>query len=149
MRCRTRGERDERGGGFIIFIFFEAPSPPFSNLSYDYNGRMFKFGFVGSAARCPSACAAQSNASPNGNVEADAMASIIAHELTETTSDPELDAWFDDAGLENADKCAWQFGPGVYAAKGGGYANTRIGARDFLLQLNWANRATAGYCDNK
>lgn len=121
---------------------------PLLFLSYDYNGRMFKFGFVGSASRCPSACAAQSNASPNGNVEADAMASIIAHELTETTSDPELDAWFDDAGLENADKCAWQFGS-VYAAKGGGYANAKIGARDFLLQLNWANKATAGFCDNK
>jgi hypothetical protein len=110
---------------------------------------MFKFGFVGSTARCPSACAAQSNGSPNNNVEADGMASIIAHELTETTSDPELDAWFDDAGLENADKCAWNFG-NVYASPGGGgYANTQVGSRYFLLQLNWANKATAGFCDNK
>ena len=43
------------------------------SYTYDARGRPFKFGFVGSAARCPSACAGQSAASPNGNVEADAM----------------------------------------------------------------------------
>ena len=45
------------------------------SYTYDAQGRPFKFGFVGSAARCPSACAGQSAASPNGNVEADAMVS--------------------------------------------------------------------------
>ena len=43
------------------------------SYTYDAAGRPFKFGFVGSAARCPSACAGQSAASPNANVEADAM----------------------------------------------------------------------------
>ena len=47
------------------------------SYTYDAQGRPFKFGFVGSAARCPSACAGQSAASPNGNVEADAMVSIF------------------------------------------------------------------------
>ena len=137
---------------FFSFLFLPHPThpPSPSSSSYDYSGRMFKFGFVGSANRCLSACSAQSAGSPNNNVEADAMASIIAHELTETTSDPELDAWYDDSGMENADKCAWQFGS-VYASPtpGAGYANTKVGARNFLLQLNWANKATAGFCDLK
>ena len=31
--------------------------------------------------------------SPNNNAEADGMASIISHELTEAVTDPELNAW--------------------------------------------------------
>lgn len=182
------------------------------SYTYDSQGRPFKFGFVGSAARCPSACAGQSAASPNANVEADAMvrerervslfslfvgeeevkervfltrkkkthslslskktttknpqASIIAHEVTEAATDPELSAWFDGEGKENADKCAWTYGavwkvmdgggkgkanssssPSIPEA--GGVANAKVGGREFLLQLNWANRATQGYCDDK
>ena len=38
------------------------------------------------------------------------MASIIAHELEEAVTDPDLNAWYDTRGYENADKCAWTFG---------------------------------------
>ena len=38
------------------------------------------------------------------------MASVIAHELVEAVSDPQLNAWYDRRGYENADKCAWTFG---------------------------------------
>ena len=48
------------------------------SYTYDAAGRPFKFGFVGSAARCPSACAGQSAASTNGNIEADAMVSFFS-----------------------------------------------------------------------
>ena len=37
---------------------------------------------------------------------ADAMASVLAHELEESTSDPDLNAWYDSKRNENADKCA-------------------------------------------
>ena len=106
------------------------------------------------------------------------QASIIAHEVTEAATDPELSAWFDGDGKENADKCAWTYGsvwkvngggaPSGSGSKGskggkggkasssssaipgaGGVANAKVGGREFLLQLNWANRATQGYCDNK
>ncbi len=50
-------------------------------------GSNIKYAFVGNAARCPSACEAQAS-SPNGNAGADAMASVIAHELEEMTTDP-------------------------------------------------------------
>ena len=46
------------------------------------------------------------------------MASIIAHELEEAATDPDLNAWYDSRGDENADKCAWTFGTTYTAANG-------------------------------
>jgi hypothetical protein len=45
------------------------------------------------------------------------MASIIAHELEEAATDPDLNAWYDRRGMENADKCAWTFGSTSTAGK--------------------------------
>ena len=58
------------------------------------SGTAVKYAFVGNAARCPSACAAQSSG-PNGNAGADGMASVVAHELVEAVSDPQLNGWYD------------------------------------------------------
>jgi hypothetical protein len=102
-----------------------------------------KYSFVGNADRCLPACAAQ-RTSPNGNAGADAMASVIAHEAEEAATDPDLDAWFDAFGEENADKCAFTFG-NTYAVGNGARANMRLGARDFLIQQNWVN-ARGGFC---
>jgi hypothetical protein len=91
------------------------------------NGAYIKYSFVGDAAG-PSlgACAAQAAHSPNGNPGVDAMVSVVAHELEESVTDPNLNAWYDSSGEENADKCAWTFGA-VYAATGGGAANMKLG----------------------
>jgi len=106
-------------------------------------GKDIKYAFIGNPDRCPGACSAQTS-SPNGNPGADAMASIISHELSETVTDPDLNAWYDSQGAEDGDKCAWTFGA-VYPAGGGGYANVRLNSRDFLLQELWVN-ASGGYC---
>jgi hypothetical protein len=103
-----------------------------------------KFAFVGDAARCPSACSAQTGASPNNNVGADAMASVIAHETDEMVTDPDLNAWYDHRGYENADKCAWKYGT-TYKVANGSYANMNLGGRDYLIQQNWEN-ANGGNC---
>jgi len=103
-----------------------------------------KFAFVGDAARCPSACAAQTTVSPNNNIGADAMASVIAHETEEMVTDPDLNAWYDHRGLENADKCAWKFGT-TYQTANGSYANMKLGTMDYLIQQNWEN-ANGGNC---
>jgi len=103
-----------------------------------------KFAFVGNAERCPSACSAQTASSPNDNIGADAMASVIAHEVDEMVTDPDLNAWYDRRGRENADKCAWKFGS-VYTAVNGSYANMKLGGRDYLIQQNWVN-ANGGGC---
>lgn len=107
------------------------------------NGKDIKYAFVGNAAKCPSSCAAQTT-SPNNNVGADGMASVIAHELEEAATDPDLNAWYDRSGAENADKCAWNFGT-TYTTPNGAKANMKLGGRDFLIQQNWLN-VKGGMC---
>jgi len=72
------------------------------------------------------------------------MASILAHELEEATSDPDLNAWYDRRGYENADKCAWTFGTQSTAPNGAKY-NMGFAGRNWLIQQNWVN-ASGGYC---
>ncbi len=105
-------------------------------------GSDIKYSFVGNPDRCPSSCEDQTTG-PNGNAGADGMASIISHELEEAVTDPDLNAWYDNRGYENADKCAWTFGT-TYSS-GGALANVHLGSRDFLIQQNWVN-ANGGKC---
>ena len=108
-------------------------------------GSDIKFAFIGNPNQCPSACT-WGTPPPNGDVGADGAASIISHELEEATTDPDLNAWYDRRGQENADKCAWTFGT-MYATSGSGVpnANVHLGTRDYLIQRNWVN-AAGGYC---
>jgi hypothetical protein len=107
------------------------------HTSANINGKDIKFGFVGNPLQCPSACSAQT-VSPNGNIAADGMANMLAHELAESVTDPDISAWFDRRGNENADKCAWTFGATKRLASGATY-NVTFGARLWLLQQNWVN----------
>jgi hypothetical protein len=106
-------------------------------------GSDIKYSFVGDPTRCPSSCQ-QQNTGPNGSTGADGMASIISHELEEAVTDPDLNAWYDRRGMENADKCAWTFGT-TYSAPNGATANMALGGRDWLIQRNWVN-ASGGFC---
>jgi len=106
-------------------------------------GSDIKYAFVGNPDRCPSACEMQTT-SPNGNAGADGMASILSHELEEAATDPDLNAWYDRRGEENADKCAWTFGQ-TYTASNGSKYNMTLGSRQYLIQRNWVN-AAGGYC---
>ena len=107
------------------------------------SGSDIKYAFIGNPDRCPSACEAQTT-SPNGNPGADGMASIIAHELEEAVTDPDLNAWYDRRGYENADKCAWTFGTTSTASNASKY-NMTLGGMQYLIQRNWVN-ASGGYC---
>jgi Phosphate-induced protein 1 conserved region len=102
-----------------------------------------RYAFVGNPDRCPSSCEEQTT-SPNSNAGADGMASIIAHESEEAISDPDINAWYDAKGEENADKCAWTFGTEKTASNGSKY-NITLGSRNYLIQQNWVN-ASGGYC---
>jgi hypothetical protein len=108
-------------------------------------GSDIKYSFVGNPDRCINACAIQ-DTSPNNNAGADGMASIVAHELEESVTDPDLNAWYDRRGEENADKCAWTFG--TTYTKGGSLANMNLGGMDYMIQQNWVN-ASGGYCAQK
>ena len=102
------------------------------------SGTDIKFAFVGNPESCLSACAAQ-NPSPNGDAGIDGMASIIAHELAEMLTDPDINAWFDTNGNEMADKCAWMFGNTFFVGNQGAQANVTLGGVNYLLQQLWVN----------
>jgi hypothetical protein len=115
------------------------------HTSGTFGGNNIKYAFVGNAqGQNLGSCAMQTSNSPNGDPAADAMVSVMAHELEEAASDPNLNAWYDSTGAENADKCAWTFGA-THSASGGGIANMTLGNRDYLIQQNWVN-ASGGYC---
>ncbi len=71
-----------------------------------------------------------------------ALANVSGHELSETRTDPLLNAWYDNGGAENADKCAWSFGHPVVTFKKGS---------TWKVQGNWSNSAydiSSGYANN-
>jgi hypothetical protein len=104
------------------------------------------YGFIGNPLYCPDHhtphfCQAQSTG-PNGNSAADGMASLLAHEISETVSDPFGDAWWGAKGAENGDLCAWTFGT-TFTASNGATANVHLGGRGWLLQRIYDRRIPA------
>jgi len=101
------------------------------------SGTNIKYSFVGNSNRCLSGCAAQTT-SPNGNPGVDGMLSVIAHELEETNTDPNISAWYDSNRAEDADKCAWTFGQNPTLLNGAYYNMTlpglSISSRNYLIQ---------------
>jgi hypothetical protein len=62
----------------------------------------------------------------------EALGNVTGHELSEMMTDPQLNAWYDSTGAENADKCAWKFGAQLLPLRN----NT-----SWKIQGNWSNRA--------
>jgi hypothetical protein len=90
----------------------------------------------------PTACT-NGTAAANGDPGADYEVNTLAHEIEETTTDMMANAWFDNRGYENADKCAWTWGS-TYTTSVGGVANIKVGTKDFLVQQNWINAGNGG-----
>ena len=61
-----------------------------------------------------------------------ALANVSGHETSEMLTDPHVNAWFDQNGQENADKCAWTFGTPLLAFLNGS---------QWKIQGNWSNAA--------
>jgi hypothetical protein len=95
----------------------------------------FKYSFIGDPGST-AGCIPQS-VSPHGNAAGDAMANVTAHELVEAVSDPELNAWFDSRGNENADKCNFVFGTTTPESNSSS-SNVSIGSSRYLIQQNWS-----------
>ncbi len=108
------------------------------------NGADIKWAFIGNVDQCPRGCEAQTT-TPNNDSGADGMADVIAHETEEAISDPDLNAWFDNSGQENADKCNFRFGPTKTAGNGSQF-NQVLGGLEWLIQMNWEN-SRGGGCD--
>jgi hypothetical protein len=77
-------------------------------------------------------CDPQNTSAPASQSEGlSASGNVSGHELSEMLTDPQLNAWYDGQGAENADKCAWTFGNNIQSY--GGYV--------FKVQGNWSNNA--------
>jgi hypothetical protein len=123
-----------------------------TSTAYSSQGRL-RYSFVGNAARCYSACAAQSAKSPNGLPGIDAAISVLTHELEEANTDPDpLSGWADNSGAENADKCAWTFGHAQFTVSStnplisGAWANMTINSHNYLIQRNILKTGSSFYC---
>jgi hypothetical protein len=75
-------------------------------------------------------CEPQAPASLGHSQGLSALANVSGHELSEMVTDPVLNAWYDQQGNENADKCAWTFSGTV-----------AIGSQSWKIQGNWSNAA--------
>jgi len=129
-------------------------------LSYPaFPGKTFdiKVGWIGDPNTYTSSCGVQ-DPSPNNNPDADSMTNLIAHELEESVTDPDVTGWINSDGSENADLCVWTFGctftsygytyPGAQACRqlpNGSYLNMKLGQKPYMIQQNWVN-ARGGYC---
>jgi hypothetical protein len=61
-----------------------------------------------------------------------ALANVSAHELSEARTDPRNGGWYDSAGQENGDKCAWTFNVPLVTFSNGG---------QWKVQGEWSNNA--------
>lgn len=92
----------------------------------------------------------------------DGFTIVVGHEIEETITDPgaedvidgkNLGGWYDQAGWENADKCAWVgytegIQPGSLAIPGAMTNITGNDGKQYPIQTLWSNDAAAGtgYC---
>ena len=93
------------------------------------NGTQVEFGFFFNLDGDPG-CDPTSPASLGHSQGLAALANVSGHELSEMLTDPQLNAWYDQKGAENSDKCAWTFSGTV-----------AIGGQNWKIQGNWSNAA--------
>ncbi|MFN8495999.1 MAG: hypothetical protein U0350_50880 [Caldilineaceae bacterium] len=72
--------------------------------------------------------------SPNGNLDADSEISTASHEHFEAATDPNGNAWYDAAGYENGDKCAYTYG--TISSTG---SNVTLNTHPYIIQREWNN----------
>jgi hypothetical protein len=142
---------DERGL-YVVLLSSDVSMHGFCTIYcayHNYTPISLKYALIGNPEACPRACIGATKVSPNHNQGADFMASLIAHELSEMVTDPHMDAWYDEQGMENADKCLGEYGwPRRVGPGETDWANITLGDRNYLIQKNWVNDG-AGYCAMK
>ena len=86
--------------------------------------------------------------SPNNNPDADVEISPTSHEVMEAITDPDTSTgWYDAAGYENGDECAYVYG--ATQGKPNGLYNQLIKGHRYLTQEEFSNKdfaATGGGC---
>ena len=112
------------------------------------NGSDIKYSFIGNVDKCPNGCEIQAtgpNSPATGVGGIDGISNVLTHETEEAITDPDLNAWFDGSGAEDADKCNFKFGPTQTASNGSKF-NQTFGGHNWMIQMEWEN-SRGGGCD--
>ena len=75
---------------------------------------------------------------PNNNVHADTVISTLSHEVSESMTDPNGNAWYASDGNENGDLCAYIYGN--VAGTAGHLYNQTINGHHYLTQEEFSNK---------
>lgn len=75
--------------------------------------------------------------SPNGDIGMDEVVDSLIHELSETVTDPDINAWFTSGGSEVGDLCNFVYGT-TFIAANGSHANHTFGSLNYLAQEIWS-----------
>jgi hypothetical protein len=75
--------------------------------------------------------------SPNGDIGMDEVVDSLIHEISETVTDPDVNAWYTSNGSEVGDLCNFVYGT-TFIAPNGSHANHTFGSRNYLAQEIWS-----------
>ncbi len=155
----TSADVDETSGLCTTYCAFHGFQPltiqaPFGRSQRSPSSVNLVVGFAGATgARCPYHCSAQGPVTPNDDPTGDTMVDAVAHELSESVTDPLATGWINAplspksnnySGIENGDLCVFTYNP-YFPAPNGSYYNLKLGNRLYLSQRIWVN-ALGGYC---
>jgi hypothetical protein len=92
---------------------------------------------------------------PNLDMGADTITDDIMHELSESVTDPDINAWYTQAGEENGDLCDYVYATATNPIQTGSktvngvkytyHKNFTLNGHDYLIQFIWKNSGS-GYC---
>jgi hypothetical protein len=126
----------EKSAGYCAYHTMAPNRMVYANLSYPiYHSPLQTVAFTcGSDAHS----AFGTIQSPNGNVDADVEISPTSHEIMEAITDPDVSTgWYDAAGYENGDECAYVYG--TPQGVSGQFYNQVINHDHYLTQEEFSN----------
>jgi hypothetical protein len=88
---------------------------------------------------------------PNNDPGADEIVDSIFHEISETVTDPDINAWYTSGGAENGDLCDYVYQTSSVdntfkSPTTGATANAKWGGYYYLIQFIWENHALPQFC---
>lgn len=134
----------EKTAGYCAYHTMASDGMVYANLSFPIYTSPVGF-TCGSDARI----AFRAIQTPNGDPDADTEVSPTSHEIMEAITDPDVSTgWYDAAGFENGDECAYVYGAPLGGSAGHFY-NQVINGGHYLTQEEFSNQdfaITGGGC---
>ncbi len=134
----------------VIYVVFTATNNSVADIGTDcgyhymfaYNSTEIKYAMVNMPAK---GVCGNVSPSPNGRPAADAALTVLAHELSETETDPLISSWgARGVEQEDGDLCNFVFGT-TYRTANGAQANLQLHGHDYKVQQIFMNRS-GGKC---